>query len=105
MFKTTLLTALTTLALSSGVAHADNYPFSGPMGDHDATAYWVDVSDMGIGSVASAARLANTICTSLEQGKSEGQIIAAGAGGNQSKVDNVTFMVHAAEWHFCPDYY
>jgi hypothetical protein len=84
----------------------NNGAFSGPEGDHDSNAYWVDISGAGMrGTVAQAAGLANTVCTKLEDGFSEGQLIAAGADGDQSKIPIMTRVVHAAEWHFCPSYY
>jgi hypothetical protein len=107
MFKTMLVTLAGAAAVSfAGVAHADNGPFSGPQGDHDVSAYWVDVSSFGSGSMASAAGLASAICLRLTQGASEGQLIAALAQPPYpTPVPDATFIVHAAEWHFCPTYY
>jgi hypothetical protein len=42
----------------------------------------------------------------LTQGASEGQLIAALAQPPYpTPVPDATFIVHAAEWHFCPTYY
>ena len=85
------------------IAHADTGAFSGTQGDHDAHAYWVDARGAGLsGTLADAARLANVICMRLGNGESESQLIAGGAGGKQS-IDTATFLIHAAEWHFCPN--
>jgi hypothetical protein len=109
----------TTLGIAAaGAAHADptysditsnaanNGPFSGPMGDHSAEAYWVDMTSIGVGgTVAQAGKLANTICTGLAGGMSEGEEIAAMVNGVSSQVTQATLAVHAAEWHFCPSRY
>ena len=108
MMKNTIAAGLLAVAVpGAATAHGDDpyYPFSGPMGDHDASAYWVDISSTGRGTVADAAQIANNVCTSLENGMSEGDIIAAAVNGNQSEISGATLIVHAAEWHFCPQYY
>jgi hypothetical protein len=108
MFKTVMAGATIALALTAGagVAQADNGPFSGPMGDHDASAYWVDVSSVANGSLSSATGLAHIICSKLEQGSSEGDLIAVMAQSTTSNsMSAAKFAVHAAEWHFCPTYY
>lgn len=91
--------------LGVGFAHADNGPFSGPAGDHNAESMWVDVEpfDHSV-TVAEAGKYAQTMCESLRSGMSEGQIIAIGAQKGFT-VGDATFLLHAAEWHFCPEYY
>jgi hypothetical protein len=89
----------------SAAAHARAVPFSGPKGDHDAAALWVDISPIVDGTQAQARELAGLICEKLDEGASEGQLIAAGAKGDSSRVDGLALVVHAAEWHFCPTYY
>ena len=88
-------------------AHADtgNGAYSGPQGDEDASAFWVDVSGFLNGTPAEAASLATDICGKLQNGTSEGQLIAAGAEDDQTQISKVKFVVHAAEWHYCPRYY
>lgn len=90
-------------------AHANvhgNGPFSGPKGDHDASAYWVDISDVfPSGSVDDARGVATIVCAKLQQGVSEGDLIAAGASGGDMTIGDVRYVVDAAEWHFCPAYY
>jgi hypothetical protein len=121
--KTTIIGGLATVAAAIGIAaagpaHADpsyigvgsnaanNGPFSGPMGDHSADAYWVDMTSIGVtGTVEQAGKLANTVCTGLANGMSEGQEIAAMVSGDSSQVTQATLAVHSAEWHFCPSYY
>jgi hypothetical protein len=114
MKKSTAKNILAGGLLAAGVAvvgavtaHADDpyYPFSGPKGDHDASAYWVDISPMLTGTVQDAGNLAQTICGDLNQGISAGDVIAAAAHGDQYGVSEDTFVVDAAEWHFCPEYY
>lgn len=92
----------------SGHAHADtgNGVFSGPSGDHDANALWVDVAPFdNTLTVATANTFGNTVCAGLRKGYSEGQLIAMGAHGNSSSISSWTYVVHAAEWHYCPEYY
>jgi hypothetical protein len=91
-------------------AHA--YPFSGPEGDHSASAFWVDISQFNRGgkvTVARSGQMAQEICDQLENGKSEGDIVAGVANGEDngdtSDVGAYQFIVDAAEWHFCPAYY
>jgi hypothetical protein len=111
--RATLVAAgIATAAIVSASATAHAVPvgdtsgaFSGPAGDQDASAYWVDVSGFVKGSVSDAANLGHTICSALESGESEGKVIADAAQGNQSNVSDDKLVVHAAEWHFCPDYY
>jgi hypothetical protein len=79
--------------------------FSGPAGDQDASAFWVDTSSFLKGNVSQAASLGQTICSALESGESEGKVIANIANGNQANVSDDEFVVHAAEWHYCPDHY
>jgi hypothetical protein len=105
--------ALASLAIASlafaAPAHAvpvgdTSGTFSGPAGDQDASAYWVDVNGFVKGSVSDAANIAHTICSALESGQSEGKVIANAAQGNPSSVSDDECVVHAAEWHFCPQY-
>lgn len=90
-------------------AHADpaNGAFSGPQGDRNAEAFWSDIvqyfSDGG--SVADAAKLGPTLCYNLEQGAPEGEIAADVAHQDSNQLDAATYIVHAAEWHYCPDKY
>ncbi|BBX23875.1 hypothetical protein MTER_32860 [Mycolicibacter terrae] len=80
-------------------------PFSGPAGDGDASAFWVDVSPYARGTISDAAQLGQTICGALQGGQSEGKVIAEATQGDQSEVLDAEFVVHAAEWHFCPQFY
>jgi hypothetical protein len=109
---TLIATGLATAAIVSASATAHAVPvgdtsstFSGPAGDQDASAYWVDVNGFVKGSASDAANLGRTICSALESGQSEGKVIANAAQGNQSNVSDDEYVVHAAEWHFCPDRY
>jgi hypothetical protein len=89
---------------AAGPAHA--YPFSGPEGDQDAGAYWVDVSSYLPGwTTAKDQQLAHMICTKFADGYSEGRLVAEVAADDSSSISGIAFVVHAAEWHFCPDYY
>jgi len=99
------------LVLGAGIAHAvpvgEDGAFSGPSGDQSADAYWVDLSNgtNTTGSVADAANIGHYICHQLLNGSSEGEIISNMAGGDRSQVSDIRFVVHAAEWHFCPSEY
>ena len=91
-----------------GVAHADNGngAFSGPEGDRDAGAFWVDVDPVLSGwSVSKDRELANMVCSQLEAGESEGALTAEVAKGDDGGIRGITYVIHAAEWHFCPDQY
>lgn len=93
--------------IGAGIAKADPNgmsPWTGPMGDHSAPAYWVDISKFADGTVDDARTLATSICTALDN-QSEGNLVATMTDGVQHKIDTVTFIVHGAEWHFCPEYY
>jgi hypothetical protein len=109
MIRIANLTAFLLLAvfvvIFAAPAHANAYPFSGPKGDNDAAALWVDISPVVDGTPTQLRGLAEMICQKLGEGASEGQLIAAGANGDSSKVSRLTLVVHAAEWHFCPTYY
>jgi hypothetical protein len=106
-----LMVGAAALVVGAGVAHAapvgEHGPFSGPSGDQSGDAYWVDLqghTDM-TGSMAEATKLGRWICTSLRSGQSEGQLISSLASGDGTTVNGFTFVVHAAEWHFCPEKY
>jgi hypothetical protein len=100
--------------LNAGQAHADptadppgRYaPWSGPMGDQNANAFWVDLTKYTDveGGPAQAETLATTICGALHQER-EGTLIDDLADGQQIRVGGVSMLVHAAEWHFCPNKY
>ncbi len=87
--------------------------FSGPAGDRDAGAFWVDVHPMLPGpkwTMAKDAELVRLMCSKLEGGWSEGHLIADiansdGTPTSQSDLSGITYVVHAAEWHYCPSYY
>jgi hypothetical protein len=110
--ETFIAVAITTAVIGSASVTAHAVPvgdasgtFSGPAGDQDASAFWGDTSAEIKGSVSDAGSLARTICNALENGESEGKLIANIANGNQANISNDEFVVHAAEWHFCPDHY
>lgn len=87
-------------------AHADNGAFSGPKGDHDPAAFWVDATSAGVsGTLADGAALAEAICRGLENGESEGQAIMVGMKATDISLGAARFVVHAAEWHYCSDLY
>lgn len=97
---------ITAVMFSAGIANADDNGYSGPQGDHDADAYWADITGYGAtGSIGESATLAENICAKLDGGVSEGQLIAAMSKGNQSKVAAVKQIIDAAEWHYCPEHY
>jgi hypothetical protein len=93
--------------IGAGTVHASNNDFagSGHQGDHDASAYRVDITGFATGTVAEAGSVANGICTQLRSGVSEGRLVAAIADYQQSDVSDATYIVRGAEWHFCPSYY
>jgi hypothetical protein len=101
--------AIGSAVLGAGLAKADppGTAWSGAMGDHSTAAYWTDVTrmtDRG-GDVNDVRHLADTICTTLRSGTSEGNLIASMSDDEQAKVGGSTMVVHGAEWHFCPEKY
>lgn len=95
------------LALAgAGSAQASpNGAFSGPMGDHDAEAMWVDVQPFDpSATIPGAATFAQSLCEGLRSGMSEGSVIVVGTH-NGFSVSSARFLLHAAEWHYCPEYY
>ncbi|WP_165608066.1 DUF732 domain-containing protein [Mycobacterium alsense] len=93
-------------ATASAVPVGDSGPFSGPAGDQDASAFWVDVENELPGwSAGKDQQLAQLMCQKLDSGYSEGDLIAEIANGDGSSVGAIRYVVHAAEWHFCPQYY
>ncbi|BBX44992.1 hypothetical protein GCM10009641_24160 [Mycobacterium cookii] len=100
--------AMATGIMGAGLASAGpNGAFSGPEGDHDAAAMFVDINysvkDL---TIAQAGQLGADICTWLANGRSEGDIVAGEVSrGAAVSVSDAQYVVHAAEWHFCPDEY
>lgn len=86
-------------------AHADAGPFTGTEGDHSAVAFQADGTSVGVtGPVFSAGKLAELMCSNMEQGKeSEDQAIASGVQAADIDVPTATYVVRSAEFHFCPD--
>ena len=76
-------------------------------GDQSAAAFWVDVQYFlpDAWSQAQDESMAQLLCSKLKGGESEGELIAEVAKGNASMISNITYVVHAAEWHFCPSSY
>jgi Protein of unknown function (DUF732) len=97
-------------AIGTGTANADsNGAYSGPRGDHDASALWVDLESLTTAppgyTAAKAGSLARDICSDLEGGKSRGEIIASWTNGDPSTIRTADTILGAITWHFCPDYY
>lgn len=93
---------------AAGTASADSYwPFSGPQGDHSRGAMWVDVQNQLPGwPVPKTETLAQAMChRMMVDGLSEGELIAEIADGDSAGISGITFVVHAAEWHYCPTLY
>jgi hypothetical protein len=114
MFKTMLVTlagAAAAVSLGTGVAQADSGLFSGSEGDRSGAAFTIDVADIVGGTVTAqtttkAAEMANAVCSKLGAGVSEPQlIIAIAQPPNPMPVSDARYIIHAAEWHFCPTYY
>jgi hypothetical protein len=80
-------------------------PWSGPMGDENAAAYRADIAREAGGSVADARALADTICSHLRGGITEDHLVADMAHDQLAKMGDVIYIVHGAEWHFCPEKY
>jgi Protein of unknown function (DUF732) len=98
------------------VSHAgpvgDTSPvFSGTSGDESGSAFTIDVADVMNGTVtkqtpAKATGLAEAICSKLRSGVDESDLaIALAAPPDPVPVHSAQFVIHAAEWHFCPAYY
>ena len=101
-----LIAALAVFAILANVPPAQAFPFSGPQGDDDDSAYYVDIEPFVNGAtVAKAGTLGRGICARLSEGHSEGQLIAMMSQLPNGTVSDAKYIVHAAEWHYCPDYY
>ena len=99
------LAAVIACAGGAGVAHAET--FSGSQGDNDANALAADEHNAHItGDTGLLSNMAQEVCNALRNGKSESAIIAAAAAGPPPQpLPGTTYMVHASEWHYCPDFY
>lgn len=100
------------MVIGAGLAKADpawqpdnTKPWSGPLGDQNIVAFWNDIAREAHGTVDDARLLADTICSHLRSGTPESHVIAEMAHEDQHNVGNVTYIIHAAEWHFCPEKY
>jgi hypothetical protein len=103
-----IIGAMTAAVLAAEpVAHANtNGAFSGPEGDADGYAYLIDISPyLTGGSPADAAALGRQVCGQLADGVSEGRLIYAGSSNGKVSISDSRYIVHGAEWHFCPTYY
>lgn len=88
------------------VASADN-GYTGTKGDHDGTAYWLDINDALPGRQTSSHELGLTICDKLGDGFAEQRLtdIVLGAGPVDMTMTDAQYVVYAAEYHFCPSFY
>jgi len=100
------------IASSYAVAQAapsDNGAFSGPMGDRNSHALYVDLQPWTNAAPATEEQLAQKICAVLENGASEGEVIynleQPGSANDPWPAAKATFVTHASEWHYCPDQY
>jgi hypothetical protein len=102
------------LMLGASLAHADPDPgssiYGGTKGDHDDAAFWIITSTLGLdGSIASSGHLGRDVCEKMSTPPviPEADAIAYMAqalGGNQgTAVGRATVIMHAAEWHYCPE--
>jgi hypothetical protein len=111
--KVTTLAVSTAFAalglLGAATAHADpNGAYSGPKGDHSASALWVDLQPIHPPADYTAAemeKLATVTCAELQGGENKGQIIESWTKGDPSTVTGGQAIVSAITWHFCPEYY
>lgn len=100
-------------ALVATAGHANAAPvgdvssaFTGSAGDGDQYAMYSDVIDFAPTVTPSVASgFAQRICTMLRDGTSEGQIIYAGSSQFNVDPTAVRYLVHASEWHYCPEMY
>jgi hypothetical protein len=96
--------AAAALSLSTGQAHAA--PFSGPQGDHDQYAMWEDIIDFAPSVTASdAGAFAQRVCGMLNNGNSEGYLVSSASTQYHLDPGDVRYIIHMAEWHYCPEWY
>jgi hypothetical protein len=91
---------------SAALAHANTGAFSGYAGDQDQYAMWEDVIDFApTVSASTAGAFGQRMCLMLDSGTSEGKLI--NDGSTQYGVDPAAarYLIHAAEFHYCPSYY
>ena len=84
-----------------GVAHAS--PFGGTEGDQSGAAYAADIDRYIPGETpATALHLGHTICTKLDDGVPEGNLIAGGGNGGEELLQ-MGFVVAGAKWQLLPE--
>jgi hypothetical protein len=110
----TVLGVLVGFGVARAVPVGDTGPFSGPAGDQSDSAYFTDVAPVLLETNATATDdligkvgdFGKTVCDKLSQGFSEGELAAALAKPpNPTPLFLGQYVIHSAEWHFCPDRY
>jgi hypothetical protein len=85
-------------------AHAS--PFYGHSGDHDQYAMWEDVISFAPDvTAADAGGFAQRVCGMLNAGNTEGYLISSASTQFSVTPTVVRYIIHAAEFHYCPTYY
>jgi hypothetical protein len=75
------------------------------MGDYDGSAYANMFSVVGVSySASDAENFGQTMCQAMRMGHSESEIAASAAQFN-IQADDARYVLHGAEYHFCPSYY
>jgi hypothetical protein len=91
--------------MTAGHAHAGG-AFSGYAGDHDQYAMWEDVIDFAPNvSASTAGAFGQRMCFMLDSGTSEGKLINDGSTQYGVDPSAARYLIHAAEFHYCPSYY
>jgi hypothetical protein len=97
--------------ITSGRANAapagdTSVAFSGYSGDRDQYSMWEDAQPFAPSvSATDAGGFGQRVCGLLNAGNSEGRLINVGATQFNVPVDAVRYLIHAAEWHYCPEFY
>ena len=100
-----MLAAMLIFGMATATAEDDGY--TGHMGDKDATAMAIDLAYVGVTGVTldSAKELGTLVCSKLDQGVTEYDMVMSATHGSLAKVDVVQASIFTAEWHYCPEHY
>ena len=97
--------ALSSQANATSYYDTDGTYGGGYMGDYDGSAYANMFSVVGVSySASDAENFGQTMCQAMRMGHSESEIAASAAQFN-IQADDARYVLHGAEYHFCPSYY
>jgi hypothetical protein len=102
----TVMPALAILAvMGAGAAKATPTAFNGTLAGHDVKVCWCNIISVVSWDYADAQNLANVTCGERAKGCGAVKIIRGVTPSLMIKPSDARFVIHAAEWHFCPVWY